>query len=329
MNQRIAYLSADCMQKGSPNQREDYWEHDLMFGAMQSACAALGLDLQTVVWDAKNWQPKEYDAIVLGTPWDYMEQPEAFFEALQAFSKAAPLFNPVETVRWNLDKHYLYDLQQWGAPSVPTCWLETASPEGIERAFTELDCEEMVIKPRIGASAWRQARLRRGATLPPASELPPGACLAQPFLPSVATEGELSFVFFNGHFSHALRKVPQAGDYRVQSMYGANEHVHEPSREELTVVRSLLDGLRVEWLYARVDMVVGLEGQLVVMELEMIEALPLPRAGPPAGRGLRPGAAGETSRTALGHPKTSRGRQALGVGLRCSLVQGALEAQTL
>ena len=56
----------------------------------------------------------------------------------------------------------------------------------------------------------------------PAEERPPGRALAQPFLPSAQTEGEYSFVFFDRELSHALRKVPAPGDYRIQSMFGSS-----------------------------------------------------------------------------------------------------------
>ncbi len=283
MTLRVAYLSAECMQKGSAAQRKDYWEHDLQFGAMQPACAELDISLETVVWDHTDWLPRDFAGAVIGTPWDYMERPDAFLQRLEDIARQTPLFNDLDTVRWNLDKGYLQDLAQRGAPSVPTHWLPAPDREAVQTAFDTWNCDTLVIKPRVGAGAWRQAKVQRGAPWPHPEELPPAACLVQPFLPSVATEGEYSFVFFGGVFCHALRKVPQSGDYRVQSIYGAQEQVHPPSSAELAAAQSVLACLESTPLYARVDMVRGLTDSLVVMELEMIEPYLYPEQGPDLG----------------------------------------------
>jgi hypothetical protein len=72
----------------------------------------------------------------------------------------------------------------------------------------------------------------------------------------VETEGELSAIYFGGHFSHAVRKIPLPGDYRVQDDFGAHdepvaldpaaralaERVLEPARRRAGV-RALLDAL--------------------------------------------------------------------------------------
>ncbi len=283
MTAHVAYLSADCMQKSSPQRREDYWEHDLQFGAFQPACADRGIRLETVIWNRNDWDPATFDAVVVGTPWDYMVQADRFLACIDRLAALTRVFNPLETLRWNLDKGYLQDLARWGAPSVPTVWLASPDPREIEAAFATLDAEELVVKPRVGAGAWRQARIRRGEPLPSSDALPPGACMVQPFLPSVAQEGEYSFVYFGGRLSHTLVKVPQAGDYRVQSLYGASERVHEPSADERESAQAVLQTLPETPLYARVDMVRDLHGKLVVMELELIEPYLYPEQGPAMG----------------------------------------------
>jgi hypothetical protein len=107
--------------------------------------------------------------------------------------------------------------------------------------------------------------------------------LIQPYLPAVAEEGEYSFLFFGGEFSHCAQKVPARGDYRVQSRFGAKEHVYAPSSDELALARRVLAAANTELLYARVDMVRGLDGALAVMELELIEPYLYPEQGPRMG----------------------------------------------
>jgi len=237
---RIAFLTAANMLKGHPNLRSDHWEHDFEFEPMHSACLERGITLQTVVWDDPALKIREFDACVIGTPWDYTEKAEAFFAALERFSSQRPLLNPLTVVRWNLRKTYLKDLAARGVPVVPTLWRDRADTSTIASAFDELGVDELVVKPVIGASSWRQARLKRGQPLPPANELPPADTMIQPFLDAVTTEGEYSFLFFDREFSHCAQKLPGAGDYRVQAMYGGKERVYHPNTEELALAGSVI-----------------------------------------------------------------------------------------
>lgn len=282
---RIAFLTADCMIEGNPGARSDAWEHTLEFGAIRPACAAAGIELVEAIWDAPDLDPSAFDALVVGTCWDYTEKPDAFFAALKRFASVRPLLNPVETLIWNLDKGYLADLADRGIPTVPTVWADRADAEAVERGFAAFpDADRIVVKPRVGASAWRQARIARGEALPPASEMPPGACLIQPFLKAAETEGEVTLMFFDRVFSHALVKRPKAGDYRTQSMYGATETAVEPDGEAVETAAAALDAVEGDLLYARVDLMRRGDGKYAVMELELIEPYYYPVQGPDLGR---------------------------------------------
>ena len=107
--------------------------------------------------------------------------------------------------------------------------------------------------------------------------------LVQPFLPAAQHEGEYSFVFCGGELSHALVKRPAAGDYRVQSVYGGTEQVVHPSAADLDLARAVLAAAPGEALYARVDMMRGPDGGLLLMELELIEPYLYPQQGPELG----------------------------------------------
>ena len=43
-----------------------------------------------------------------------------------------------------------------------------------------------------------------------------GDAMIQPFISEIEREGEWSLMFIDGEFSHAVRKRPTAGDFRVQ-----------------------------------------------------------------------------------------------------------------
>lgn len=280
---RVAFLTAACMLPDGDAPRSDAFEHALEFPALAAGCAARSIELVEQVWDAPDFEPRAYAACVVGTAWDYMEKREAFLARLVEVDAATTLLNPLEVLRWNLDKRYLAELDARGAPVVPSLLRERADAEAVAAAHARFDCDELVVKPLVGAGAWRQARVRRGEPLPSAEELPPAEALLQPFLPSVAEHGELSLVFVGGECSHAVRKLPAAGDYRVQSMYGAREVAHTPSERELACARRALACVDAELLYARVDMLPGLDGELLVMELELVEPYLYPEQGPELG----------------------------------------------
>jgi len=280
---RVGFLTATCMLPGHPDEREDSWEHEAEFVPMESACAALGIQLEAVVWDDPQLRVSDYDAFVIGTTWDYAEKPQQFLEVLEQLSEAKPLFNSLDIVRWNLDKRYLVDLERKGIQVVPTLWRSAADQPTIDAAFQELSCQELVVKPQVGASAWRQVRVKLGDPLPPAEELPLGACMIQPFLAAAVNEGEYSFLFFGGQFSHCALKRSAPGDYRVQSMYGGKEIIHEPSAAELAQAAAVLQAVEEPLLYARVDMMRGADNELLLMELELIEPYLYPVQGPRLG----------------------------------------------
>ena len=287
---RVAYLTASCMIAGSPDERADAWEHAAEMRALVPACAARGIQLEEAVWNDPALPVQDYAAFVIGTTWDYQEQTPAFLARLEELEAHAPVLNSLQTVRWNLHKRYLNDLEDRGLRIVPTAWVEQLTAAQIEAQCAAWGCDAVVVKPGIGAGAWRQARIERGAPLPPAEELPPvlahplGHTMVQPFLPSIQTEGELSFLFFDRQFSHCLRKRPQPGDYRVQALYGGAEEVHPPSEEEMRFAQSVAEALGDELLYARVDLVRLPDQQLAVIELELIEPYLYPEQGPNLGR---------------------------------------------
>ncbi len=263
-----------------PQRRGDYWEHGLAFGCLRPACREVGIDLVEVVWDDPGVEPLAFDAFVIGTTWDYPQRAEAFVAALERFAAVRPVFNGVDVVRWNLQKRYLRALAGRGIDVVPTVWCDRVDERVAEDAFRSFEVDEVVIKPQVGAGAWRQVRLRRGDGWPEAATLPAGAAMVQPFLPAIVSEGEYSFVYFGLDFSHALRKIPADGDYRVQSVHGGREVVYEPTAAELAMTRRVVEAVDQPLLYARVDLVRGLDGGLCLMELELIEPYLYPEQGP-------------------------------------------------
>jgi len=238
------------------------------------------MELIQVRWREIETRAAEFDAILPLFVWDYFEgNEEAFLRAIAKAEAVTPVFNGFDILKWNADKSYLDELHMKGAAVIRTLTVEHVTKTNVERAFKELDADTLVIKPKVGGGAWRQVLHKKGETFPDADSLPPEGALIQPFLPSVLEEGEYSFLYFGGRFSHGVRKTPKAGDYRIQSMYGGAEETYEPTAAERDHARGILEVLDFTPLYARVDLLRGLDGTLKLIELECIEPyLYLPHA---------------------------------------------------
>tara|TARA_B100000678_G_scaffold135602_1_gene113352 strand:- start:4610 stop:4978 length:369 start_codon:yes stop_codon:yes gene_type:complete len=108
--------------------------------------------------------------------------------------------------------------------------------------------------------------------------------MIQPFLPSVVEEGEYTFVFIDGVFSHGVLKRAAAGEYRIQSLYGGTELPFEPAASDLAQAEAVLGALPfANLLYCRIDMARLPSGELAVMEAEAIEPYLYPEQGADLG----------------------------------------------
>lgn len=281
---QIAFLACPTTLPGSPTRRTDAFEHDLYLDAVR---AGLG-DRGTVVdidWRAPLAELAQFDAAILGTPWDYTEAKDEFLAKLAALEQAGvTVCNPLAVVRWNSDKLYLRELGELGAATIPTLWPDRAGPADVLAAFDHFQTDRVVVKRRVGAGAVGQDSFSRDNP-PPADWAMDQPAMIQPFLPAIQAEGELSFIFVDGALSHALLKRATGGDYRIQSLYGGTETPLDPAPADRAAAEAIMALLPFDQppLYARIDMVRLADGQLAVIEAELIEPYLYPEQGPNLG----------------------------------------------
>jgi hypothetical protein len=67
--------------------------------------------------------------------------------------------------------------------------------------------------------------------------------------------------------------MAKPGDIRVQPVWGGSYELEGPTSESVFVANQVLDAVDADLLYARIDLVRGLEGRLQLIELEAIEPL--------------------------------------------------------
>jgi hypothetical protein len=284
---KIAYLASRVTLPGSPIRRTDAFEHDFMMDALRGPFEARGFQVEDVAWDDAKADWTSYAAAIIGTTWDYWDRLDEFLAALERIEGQTRLFNGSALVRWNARKTYLRELETKGAKLIPTLWLDVADEAAAKAAFDTLGSDDLVFKRQVGAGAKDQHRLKRGEPIPEMRH----PMMVQPFLKMIQDEGELSFIFIDGEFCHALVKRAQPGDYRIQSTYGGREEKITPSTDDLAAARAIIGTLDEAPLYGRVDMLRGPDGGLLLMELEVIEPYLYPIEGPELGERLARGVA--------------------------------------
>jgi glutathione synthase/RimK-type ligase-like ATP-grasp enzyme len=233
------------------------------------------LDISFEIWTDPNVDWTRYDLAILKSPWDYFDKIDQFYEWLEKLEQLkVRLLNPIETVKWNSDKHYLREIADFGLPVIPTLYLEKDSKPEIGKYFNSLQSDTLIIKPCISGGSKNTLKISRLNYQDSIAEidkfLTEEAYMVQPFLKEIESTGEWSFVFFNGKFSHSLLKKAKPGDFRVQHYLGGSIHSETAPEHLLRSACEYVQRFAPACLYARVD---GLEisGKFTLMELELIE----------------------------------------------------------
>ena len=238
------------------------------------ACKRANVDASVVAWDDPTVSWSRFDAVVLRSTWDYTQRLTEFLVWCEGVCTCTQLFNPLDVVRWNTDKRYLGDLANAGAPVVESYFL---SPEHDPDALPALN--EFVVKPTVGAGS-RGARRFCADDLPAARShaqalLAAGQhVLVQPYLADVDQAGETALLFFDGEFSHAIRKGPllRRGEKATRALFAAEHITHRiPSDTEMAAARTILAAMPFpQPLYVRVDLLPAPDGPRL-LELELTE----------------------------------------------------------
>jgi glutathione synthase/RimK-type ligase-like ATP-grasp enzyme len=237
--------------------------------------AGKGLPITWQVWDDANVNWSRFDALIIKSPWDYFDKIADFYSWLDKVEAAGcKVLNPVKTLRWNADKLYFKAMEAAGVTIVPTVWLEQGSTFNARAAFAELGSDKIIVKPRVSGGAKNTFALTIEEAEAKTSEinqlLQLEPFLAQPFIEEIKTDGEWSFIFFGGNYSHTVLKTAKPGDFRVQHFFGGTIHTPTPPAALLATAQTIVDKFAKDCLYARVDGV-ALNNELVLMELELIE----------------------------------------------------------
>lgn len=255
----------------------DDLDHDTPL--LLTALRARGAAADAVVWHAGN-ELSAYDLLVIRSPWDYPERPAEFHAWLSRAEAAVAVVNTPATMRWNLDKHYLHDLEHAGIRVVPTSYGRTA-----EDAHATLDrhgADRVVVKPTVSAGA-RDTGLFE-ATDPRARQLAErivargGVAMIQPEVAELTAGAEKAIYTIDGRYTHAIAKgaLLDLGGGLIGGVYVEHPEAVEATAAERAFATDVLDAVtRVTGqplpLYARIDLVDSAAYGLVLLEVELVE----------------------------------------------------------
>lgn len=245
---------------------------------LKAPLARRNVHVQSVAWDNPSADWGSYDALILRSTWDYHHRFQEFNTWLESqIAQGCRLYNAPSILRWNMNKTYLEQLAQEGVKILPTRFVAQGEIVDLHETLLSHQWREAVIKPVISAGGDNTWRVTLDQAIAKQSLLDAqvlqGGVMIQQFATQIA-QGEFSFLFFNGQFSHTTRKIPAEGDMFVHEHRGGKTYPY-PSESYLIAQASniirLASKLTGEMpLYARVDGVID-AGTLILMELELVE----------------------------------------------------------
>jgi len=228
----------------------------------------------------KSWSDPKFDwsttkAVIFRTTWDYFDRFEEWKAWLARTSKITQMLNPYELIQWNMDKHYLGDLEKKGINIPPTRYIEAGEETSLSQLIGETGWKDCILKPCISGAARHTYKLN-----PKNLDehevifqelIAKEAMMLQPFQKNIVEKGEVSLMVMGGMYTHAVLKVAKPGDFRVQDDFGGTVQLYDPSPEEIVFAEKVVKVCDTKPIYARIDVIRDNDDQLALIELELIE----------------------------------------------------------
>ncbi|WP_425397537.1 ATP-grasp domain-containing protein [Aeoliella sp.] len=242
---------------------------------LSDALARHDLSAARVSWSdpAVDWS--QFRCAVIRSTWDYFERFAEFAAWLDRVQQVTHVCNPPATLAWNVDKHYLADLEARSVRVVPSRFIELGDSARLAALLDETLWREAVVKPCISGGARHTYRVNHSNAKEIDARLAPllgqESFLLQPFKQSIVQQGEDTLMMFGGRYTHAVRKRAKPGDFRVQDDHGGTVELYEPTAEQIDLAQRAMAACDELPVYGRVDMVEDAQGHAAVMELELVE----------------------------------------------------------
>ena len=235
------------------------------------------LNLRTIKkdWNDTNFNWSSTKSAIFRSTWDYFDQFSNFRNWLELVKEQCYLINPYEQINWNLNKHYLLDLQKLDLPIVESVFVSKKTQLNLETISKSKNWKDIVIKPTISGAARHTYHLKnheikkfqdKWISLTNNEDF-----MVQEFQKNILSSGEIAVMIFGGEYSHSVLKKAKKGDFRVQDDFGGSVEKINPSLEIIELAEKTVKSLKNMPLYARVDIIFDNGSNPVISELELIE----------------------------------------------------------
>ena len=227
-----------------------------------------------VAWD-DNPDLSNFDSAIFRTTWNYFNYLDEFIKFLTTWKNKLIFINPIDLVLWSLDKKYLFDLNSKGINIPESVLVKRGQVKKLKNISQKENWSKFIIKPCISAAAWETYCVER-KNIDKYESLfyrlvMKHDMLVQNFQDSILSFGEISFMLFDGKYSHAVIKKPKKNDSRVQDDFGGTVSNYYANNKEINFAERVVKTLKITPAYARVDVIVDKNEQLALSELELIE----------------------------------------------------------
>lgn len=230
--------------------------------------------------DKKDWNDAVFDwsttrSVIFRSTWDYFDKFDEFKIWLNKIKNQCFLINSHEIISWNVDKHYLLDLQNKGIPIPESIFIPKNKSIDLSSLMNKNQWDEIVVKPTISGAAKNTYRLKEEDLSSFQNKwenlISQEDFIIQEFQKQVISKGEVALMVFGGKYTHAVLKQAKKGDFRVQDDFGGSIATYNPDKEMIKLAEKSVQTMSPVPAYARVDVIWNNKSELVVSELELIE----------------------------------------------------------
>jgi len=198
-----------------------------------------------------------------------------FLDILESFP--GEVINPIKTIKKNLSKQYLIDLQKKGIKVIPTINIDSnmsiSELENLEFPNYGKAKDGIVLKPKVfGEQGDGVVKLEDFSSEEELQEyfLKSSGIIAQPLIKDIYIKGENSFIFLGRKYSHGVNKI--TGEFKINFKSDSTNKTKyiptTPTEKELKLCNDAFNVLGIKYGYLRIDIIPG-ENPLIG-EIEMI-----------------------------------------------------------
>lgn len=229
-----------------------------------------------IAWDETNDYSK-YDTVIIRSIWGYEEDIEKFEKFLDTLTKNnIIILNSISIMKNNYYKEKQFELlDKYDIPHIKTVFIPKNTKDIISLVKENIE-GEMIIKPSISASGKNTYLLNSNSKRKNIISLndvnlkfeeinKTTSLMLQPFIKEI-DDGEISLIYIDGKFSHAIKRFPSVFNENKGITYFA-----DVPKNLLALGNRILEIKEYQGsLYERID-VVKKDNEYIVMELELVE----------------------------------------------------------